>query len=137
MYATKVNAGRLLAVPALIMVFSLAGCGGTGEISGTVRLGGKALSTGRVTFVNATDPSVVAYSAILKDGSYKVTDCPSGSFKIAVQTVVPRSSRGHAGMKPGSGASLKIPVRYIDPSTSGLETTVGRGQQQYDIELIP
>jgi hypothetical protein len=130
------TANSLVARPACwlpVLALALCGCGGRGEVSGTVRFNGKPLSAGRVTLVSVNQPGVVAYSSILADGSYKVAGCPAGPVKVAVQTVVPRTSAGATGNKAAAGP--KVPVRYADPSTSGLEYTVHRGQQPYDIDL--
>jgi hypothetical protein len=115
---------------AAVLTLTLAGCGGKGDVSGTVRFNGKPLAGGRVTFV-PSDKGDGVYSLILTDGSYKVTGCPAGPVKIAVQTAVPRS---RPAARP---ASPKIPVRYVDASTSGVEYTVSAGQQQHDIDLKP
>jgi hypothetical protein len=134
---TSTRASRPLDATAAILALTLAGCGGgKGEVVGKVRFNGQALSAGRVTLVSATNPGAVAYSLILKDGTYKVTDCPSGPVRIAVQTVVPRSGR-LAVTKSTAGGSLMVPVRYADPSTSGLEYTVRAGWQRHDIDLTP
>jgi hypothetical protein len=127
------------AILAAIAALTLVGCGGRGDVSGTVRFNGKPLSTGRITFVGPDQRDGV-YSLILTDGSYKVTGCPAGPVKIAVQAVVPRSGPGQAAPKPGTvrrPGALKIPTRYADPSTSGLDYTVNRGEQQHDIDLKP
>ena len=134
-------AARCLHGPAMILALTITGCdAGRGEISGTVRYGGKVVSSGQVTVVSASDASIVARSLILNDGSYKVADCPLGQVKIAVQTAIPRSGTGRAGKQLGANADssrVKLPVRYADPTSSGLETTVNRGQHRFDIDLKP
>jgi hypothetical protein len=115
---------------AAVLALTLAGCGGKGDVSGTVRFNGKPLAGGQVTFVSP-DTRDGVHSLILADGSYQVTGCPAGPVKIAVQTGVPRSG---PAKRP---ASPRIPIRYADTSTSGLEYTVNRGEQQYDIDLEP
>ncbi len=131
-----IRARRPLSASAALLALTLAGCGGRGEVAGTVRFNGKALSTGRVTFVSAANPGLVAYSLILPDGTYRVSDCPSGPVRIAVQTAVPRSGK-LAIAKTRAAATPTIPVRYADPGTSGLELMVSAGSQQHDIELRP
>jgi hypothetical protein len=132
---------RLLGGLATLLTLTVSGCaGGTGEISGMVRFKGTPLSTGRVTFTSQNDPTVSVYSLIGKDGSYKVTDCPTGPVKIAVQTVVPRSGQGLQGAKMGANGRptpVTIPHRYVDPAKSDLDYVVTRGRQQHDIDLTP
>jgi hypothetical protein len=113
-----------------LMAVALSGCGGRGDVWGTVRLNGTPLSAGRVTFVSKDNPSSVVYSGIAQDGSYRIFGCPAGPVQVAVQTVVPRSGGG----RPGGPT---IPLRYVDPATSGLDYTVARGQHQHDIDLQP
>jgi hypothetical protein len=138
MKTAKHPATRLLWGPAAALALAPAGCGGTDEVSGTVRFNGKPLSKGRVTFVSQENPGASRYSLIAEDGSYKISGCPAGPVKITVQTVVPRSGGAAPGTKPASGrppAVPTIPARYADAGKSDLEYNVKWGPQTHDIDL--
>ena len=110
------------------LALTLTGCGNSGAVSGAVRLNGKPLSSGRVTFTNPDKPGAAQYAWIGEDGSYKVTDCPPGPVQITVQTVGYRGARS---------AATPIPARYANPAASGLDYVVRPGRQQHDIDLTP
>ena len=119
---------------------ALSGCGGTGDVSGTVRFNGKPLPGGRVTFTSLEKTAKYAFAPIREDGSYTIENCPTGPVRITVQAVVPRSGAVPRGAKPGPGgrsAPVLLPVRYADPEKSGLDYVVSRGEQLHDIALEP
>jgi hypothetical protein len=117
------------------------GCGfleNAGTISGTVQYKGQPLSEGSVSFV--CDNGQVATGAIDGAGRYVVSHVPVGSAKVTVQVV---SAEGEPPMsfvgapKPAHGKTTasKIPLRYALAATSGLQHSVTKGKQQFDIEL--
>jgi hypothetical protein len=117
----------------LVVALALApaGCGnGKGDISGTVRVNGAPVSSGRVTFTSEKQNGTSVIGAIGTDGRYKVAGCPPGPVKI---TVSPVFSRG--APREGPEAKDVIPLRYAKGETSDLTYTVRAGRQQHDIEL--
>lgn len=134
MKTTQRTTGRWFYGTAAVLALALSGCGGrTGEVSGTVRFGGRPLSTGCVEFASQAKPGVVVWSLIREDGGYEVADCPLGPVKIAVKTTAPHGGRGLAG----PGGRSYVPARYANAEKSGLDYTVLPGRQRHDIGLGP
>jgi len=103
-----------------------------GQVSGKVTYRGQPLRSGSVLFVNA-EGKEVGRSAIAADGRYVMTDVPAGSVKVAVE------SHGHVppGLGGPPGDYVPIPPRYKKAETSGLEYTVTRGSQTFNLDLSP
>jgi hypothetical protein len=130
-----------------------AGCGwGTGDVTGTVTFNGEPVPWGRVTFLSQVGKKEARQARII-NGRYTIKGCPGGPVKIGVESFkAPKAPPNLAGpmrerqqqMDPESvpppelvGKYLEIPLRYADPTTSGLEYTVQRGSQDHDIPLAP
>jgi hypothetical protein len=144
--STLRSAAVLLAAVAL----AVAGCsGGEGTLKGKVTYQGKPVIYGSVI---AVGPDGLRQSAGLKeDGSYQFEKLRAGSYKLSVQSPEPRDRnslppemRAPPGLPGGPPANLKpidkskwmqLPDLYGDPDTSGITTTVKRGENQYDVEL--
>jgi hypothetical protein len=115
------------------------GCGSfedAGTVSGTVHYKGQPLTEGSVSFVN--DNGQVASGAIDQSGSYVVAHVPVGAAKVTVQVasaMPPMSFIGARKTAHASGTGVKIPLRYCVPSTSGLQHSVTKGKQTFDIDL--
>jgi hypothetical protein len=161
------RAGRPAActlVAALVIAFSLAGCGSSagrpklGKVSGKVTYKGQPVTAGTVTFTPITgkggESGDIASGQIESDGSYTLTTFDTGDGAVLGQhaaTVVMRE--GSADMKslnlpPGSDPSkpgtiqpryvlpkLATPKRFSDPSTTPLKYTVREGTNTFDLEL--
>jgi len=142
----------------LVALVGMVGCGGgKGTVSGQVKLDGKPLKGGRVTFVSSpTQPGGIGSTEINADGSYTVSSLPAGKYKISVDTAymnpagkgnLPTKYNAPGGQKspyaPSSGPSpeelakrfVMIPDHYADPDRSKLEYEVKSGNQTKDIEL--
>jgi hypothetical protein len=139
----------------------LAGCAGTGGLSGTVTYkgNGKKLMSGTV-MVLCSD-NVPRYGMIGEDGTYSVAGVPPGPAKVTVTSPDPGeaaaeapAARGGGGRaRPGgaasratppsglSGAAAKgwfaIPDRYGDPARTPLTVQVKGGKNPHDIQLDP
>lgn len=119
----------LLVLSALIV---LAGCGPEfplAEVSGKVTCNGKPVREGAVLFVPQAGPAAVGN--IAEDGSYRLLSRKPGdgaligSHKVAI--IPPPQSK--------VANSPKIPVKYRDPSTSGLIAEVTKGENHLDFDL--
>lgn len=116
---------------------AMIGCGSggppTATVSGVVKLHGKELAEGSVTFV-APDGRTGS-SAIKPDGTYAVTDAPVGKAVVLV-TAPPPSTLGTL-MPGGTKArpSVAIPKKYGDKTTSDLKHEVTAGKETFDIDL--
>lgn len=150
---------RVLARARVALVLPLlgliAGCGGTGTVSGTVssKSAGKNLVTGTVMMMTAD--GTAHYSPINTDGTYQITRVRSGPVRVTVSSPDPNanatSGRGgeEAGGMPGKptrgGAAaatatptegwFAIPEKYGDVNQSGLTFEVKKGTNTFDIEL--
>ncbi len=122
-----------------------AGCGeGRTNVSGHVSLDGNPISGGMVAFYG---PDNQVQTAIVgSDGSYTIDDALPGKNKIGVQwnkmltqdRPVREGDSDTAAVpsKPKKeSTSFKIPERYADPQTSGLEVEVKGGASTHDINL--
>lgn len=157
---TQRMAGALRALAAAGVVFALAGLVGCGP-------SGKSVVMGKITYHNApvTGGSLRLYPAaggsafpvyIKPDGTFEVSDAPTGSMRVAVDTdsVRPPESYQHppmpAGMTPPPGVKLPdppkidfskmprkvaIPPKYRDPNGSGLTWDVTAGKNVRNFEL--
>ena len=126
------------------LALTLHGCAERrGDISGTVRLGGKPVSRGFVTFVSQDNPRLRTSSRVGDDGRYHVSDCPVGTVKITCKTAVPHGGKAdlaRVGRRVTKSLEVKlpaIPAHYANPETSGIKYTVISGKQRYDLELVP
>jgi hypothetical protein len=146
-----------------LALWATAGCGNKapGDISGVVKLDGKPLPSGRVTFLSQAAGARACFAAIEPNGSYSITGCPTGPVVITVETydIPPRAPASVEGPRDRSkpwivplpehvkearrkkeqeAATFKyvpIPRRYGDAARSGLNYTVVSGSQAYDVEL--
>lgn len=140
---------KLSACVSLCLFLSfLSGCGGrgpTGTVTGKITKDGKPIAAqvsykGESSTASATsDPATGIYT--LRSG--QVTDIPVGTYQIAVSEVssaVDTQSADYAAMMTGGASgstpkSSEIPAKYKAFGTSGLEFTVNKGENTFDIEL--
>jgi hypothetical protein len=81
------------------------------------------------------------------DGRYKVENVPLGEVKLAVNTDAARgefmsqsmaaSYKGpeSKGKTKGGPKFVEVPKKYHDPETSGIKTTINKGQNTFDIVI--
>ena len=119
---------------------------GKGRVSGKVSYNGKPLALGSVTF-KASDKNFHQGNIGL-DGSYDVPGVSLGSALVAVNSSDPEVdymgkrtlTEQEVSERTTQQAAEKarwfpIPEAYSDPKTSGLSFQVGKGRNQYDIDL--
>jgi hypothetical protein len=93
-----------------------------GTVTGTVTYKGVPLPAGAVALHFTDDTKYVA--AVGPEGSFRLTDLPVGSFRVAVSTT------------PGKDKPfVKIPNKYHSPQTSALSVVVKGGEQSLRIDL--
>jgi hypothetical protein len=141
------------------------GCGaGRGKVSGRVLYHGAALPGGSVTFRPA-DPGQNAVSAVVgEDGHYEAV-LPVGEVTVSIDNrrlqpppnlgvglttglpLPPEMRKDGAGTPPEQpggaeanptrppGHYIKIPDKYYNMETSGLQFTVSGGEQEHDLVL--
>lgn len=133
---------KLRVVWLLGFVLAFGGCGPSkGEIEGTVEYDGKPLTSGAVIFMGQDEKP--RRGRIEKDGTYRISDCPTGMVRISVRT---RASEpeGFAWEGPAPKSTiptdymkgtLAIPRKYEDLEQSGLTYQVTVGKQTHNIKL--
>ena len=149
----------IFALASLALV-ALAGCSSKGTVTGKVTYQDKPLTGGTVLFASAEGSQS---SPIGEDGTYTISNMPTGPAKISVETEsaqvkgkgTPGPGAGAKGAPPPKGAepppeaakssyaqgppraksAEKIPGTYADPESSGLTYTVTGGNQTHDIAL--
>lgn len=121
------------------------GCGGggpsMGRVSGTVKLDGKPLTKGTVTFIATDGKNPNATGAIDSSGKYTLqTTEPGdgavvGSYKVAISdTDTAALNTAMPGM-PAPVQKSAVPKSYLDAGTSGLTATVTTGSNTKDFDL--
>src|SRR5262245_46770035 len=118
------------------LVTGLIGCNGsspstpTYEVKGKVLLAnGKALSTGRVTFIAADGLLPQASGEIQPGGEFTLTTrnpgdgAAPGKYKVRIE---PAESKNPRRLRPN------FPVKYVDEDSSGLAVTVRAEPNQLD-----
>jgi hypothetical protein len=115
-----------------------AGCGGgsdTGEVTGTVKVDGKAPPPGSsITFFPMDGKSPTAGGAI-EDGKYSVR-VPVGMAKIELRVPRPvsRSKDGKSGPGPqGDLVEESLAPRYNDESELRFDVRPGKNSQDFDL----
>jgi hypothetical protein len=118
-----------------------AGCSGgdfDSSVSGTVTLDGQAIGPGFLVFAPVTGDTNPANGAIQTDGSYELktantTGLRAGKYRVSVtvldQPDVPPGERSYVVAKS------RIPEKYNDANTSGMEFDVESGSNTIDIPL--
>jgi hypothetical protein len=126
-----------------------------GRVSGKVKYGGKAVPAGNIAFHH---PDKGTYRSTLdSDGTYAITDVPTGEMVVTVETESVNPSKkkptygGDKGSKmyqermaaeKGTAAArvapqtyLKIPAKYANTKTSPLTMTIVAGRQVKEFDL--
>jgi hypothetical protein len=125
-----------------LVMLSLIGCGGQGDVSGTVSFQGKPLVFGTVQF-EASDGSL-KQGNIKEDGTYAVSGIPIGPAKAAVNSPNPnggdrqpliREGQAPPPPRPEIPGWFPIPEEYQNLSKPQLSFPIKGGRNKIDIEL--
>jgi hypothetical protein len=125
------------------LVVSLTGCGGFG--AQRVPLTGATLE-GKVTYgtekvpvglIIAVGPNGSSQAKLEDDGTFKMENAPLGEVSLAVNV---KAGEGALMSRRMSGDKnipnpVHIPTKYSDPATSGIKTTIAKGENTYDIAI--
>ena len=141
---------RLVASVLLLAAASfMAGCNSTNNtLTGKVTFRGKPVTYGSVLVLCADGSQRTGN--IQPDGTYTVTDLPTGAVKLAVISPEPPDPRdqlphplppGAPGAPPADLPPIDrsrwfaLPDEFGDPEKSGKTATVSSGTTEFDIEL--
>lgn len=107
-----------------------------GDVTGSVKIGGKTATSGNVVITNEAGQS--ATGSIKKDGSYTVTAPPLGKCSV-VLTEAPEVGDGFQAPDPknppkGTPKTFPIPDKLKKKDTSGLQITVTEAAQTFNID---
>jgi len=124
-----------LVLPVLAL---LAGCGGTGTVSGTVSYKPKNKNLVAGTVMVMTQDGAAFYGNINPDGTYRIEGVPTGPVKVTVSSPDPKANP-NASAPPPDPSLLKdwfpIPAKYGDANASGLTFDVKKGDNTFNIAL--
>jgi hypothetical protein len=130
------------------------------KVSGKVTYKGQALPAGSISF-NLSEAGTAAYgSPIAQDGTYQVTDLPTGEMVVTVETesanpkaadtpaygggkgdkmyaerLAAEKATSMAAKKGARREYLKIPDKYNSAKTSPLKVTLKAGRQVENFDL--
>jgi hypothetical protein len=134
---------------ALVLAVTLAmtGCGKSGpefaKVSGSVKLSGKPLTAGSVSFISGDPKRNNANGNIGPDGRYELqTTNPGdgaelGEYTVIVSGIDPNALNTAAPGEPLKKMANPVPAKYEKPESSGLKFKVERGSNTFDIDLQP
>jgi len=141
---TMILCQRTLLLGGIFIVLVNSGCSNSdhpplGRISGKVRLAnGNPLKLGVVKF--ASDEGFGASSPIDSTGSYSLhsqygVGIPVGTYKIAVTPPDKEEDSETPVRRMTKEAFPEIPMKYREFSSSGLEITIEKGRQEFNVTL--
>jgi hypothetical protein len=105
------------------------------SLEGTVTYGKAKLEAALIIVVGEKGSA----TGTIENGRYKVLNAPVGKVTIGVNTEAAKSElKGKMmapGPKPPMPKLIDVPARYFDPTKSGIETTINKGDNTYDIVI--
>jgi hypothetical protein len=130
----------------LVLTLSLLGCtryeyrlpetGAT--LEGTITYNGETVQMAQINVLSDKGQSL----GVIEDGRYKVERVPLGEIKIGINTETERGNAIGQAMARAKGVNsgpvlkfISLPAKYWDADTSGVTTTVKKGQNTFDIVL--
>jgi hypothetical protein len=129
----------------VVLALGFCGCGGSGQVSGTVTKDGQPVKSGVITFVSKNGKGT-SLASIKNDGTYTAANVPVGDVSVVLVNAVeephftgpvsaPEAAKPSG--KPAAPTKLPtvIPEKFGKPETSGLTLTVRSGDNRYDIDV--
>jgi hypothetical protein len=123
---------RVIGLAAAFICVTLSGCSWHGgDVSGTVKIGGKFATSGTVVIEDARGRAAVG--SIKKDGTYTVIGPPKGACKVMLRRSLP-IDEGTPDPNKMSEPAFPIPAKYASAKSTDIEITVTSSAQTFDIE---
>lgn len=121
-----------------LIALGAAGCGPapveTGTLSGKVTFDDKPVTSGKVQVQNESGTAFAAKTD--GEGKYTVAEpVPVGKYKVIVLPNDEAPPAGSVPPPPKPKDTKDIPEKYRQVLTSGLETTVNKGPNTYDVKM--
>lgn len=140
---------RVLSSLVLLLAVAVTGCtSNRAKVSGKVYVGDKVVTGGYVQF-HSEKSKAVGVGTIQGDGSYTITDAPTGASRITVQPApqMPRAGtpprgvspivQGETGVTAPRAPGARVPDRYQKSESTNLAFTVQAGTNSHDIRMNP
>jgi hypothetical protein len=134
--------GRFLITVAMATAVFLSGCGGFGAqrvaesgatLEGTVTYGKEKVPAAMII---AKGSSGTTEGFCDDDGKYKLTNVPVGEVTIGVNSDAGKGQLMSRRMAKEAVPKIpNVPYRYTDPTTSGIKTTIAKGENTFNIEI--
>jgi hypothetical protein len=137
---------RLARLALLVLGLFVVGCGPSGvrypetgaTLEGTLTYNNDKVGA---ALVIAQNDSGSATAFVDDDGHYKIENVPLGEVNLGVDT---EAGKGRAmgnlmaqsqGKAKGAPKMIDVPVKYRDPTTSGIKTSIKKGENKYNIDI--
>jgi len=126
----------------MVAVAGLAGCTSgppTGEVRGKVTFKQKAVSEGKVTFVNPSGPGG-GEGLLRKDGSYEIQGAlVAGDYIVIVSPLMHMvdTDPGKTPPSPEEKPAPDIPAKYRSEGSSPFKATVKPGKNEFNFDMKP
>jgi hypothetical protein len=90
-----------------------------------------------VAMVIATGQGLEAPGYVEENGKYKLLNVPLGEVKLGVDVNAAQGRlMGQRMAKQKTPKVIDIPAKYADPNTSGITTTIQKGENHFDIVIL-
>jgi hypothetical protein len=100
------SSSRVLACLGIALALLAVGCGGRGNVSGTVKFKGKPIGFGRITFYGEKGGKNDVQSGDIRDGQYAVQNVLAGPVKVTIETFPARANIPQTQPPPMGGKKL-------------------------------
>ena len=109
-------------------------------LEGTVTYKHEKVLVALVIVQGADTPAATGF--IDEDGRFKIVNVPLGEVNIAVNSDAGKGplmsraqSQAHTGSKTPLPKVIDIPAKYGSPNTSGITTTIKKGENEFNIVI--
>lgn len=125
----------------LVLLASLAGCGNTGTVSGTVTMNGELLKHGGAVSFHPVGKGPTAIGRIDPEGRYSLlvgddSRLPAGEYKVTIIGYAPTAPVAKPSDTPPAPPVITL-LKYRSPETTPITRTVVAGSNKFDFDVEP